>query len=468
MTMLSSRNPLAQTSPLPTPPPGPHAHPQAQASFSALPAELVTQVAQELRTLDSDADVLRLRQVDARTRNAIDHTWPGLNANQAAKRMLTRPPGTVPQLRNFVLANDTASTLRAQQVAAELQRQNRRSESAIALVTSTTQLTLDGWPGSSHGHPQPLIMDWRHFYVSSIHAMQNLVSLSIDNVDENESALVALSLLPSLRVLNLDCRFMDVEVNGLRRIAPQLPSFLTSLSISEQAISYAAWSEWLTNLPPTLENLKIADESRAPDNEDEATAAVSVLSTKPCRATRLRTVELRGELPEISRSHLAYLLEAQTCLQSLIVHSRSPLAQVGDLLSAENLRSVVHADFCNWENELPVEKCLQPHLANAQKLILQHFWLEDSDFIGLSQRTGCEPLALTLIGCRIDDSVLLKLNSMSTIGPTGESIKLVKLRASGFLSSPVEVDAAQIAEDTKRQTRLAQSLLRKMNRRRMR
>lgn len=444
MTMLSSGNPLAQTSRLPLPPTGPHAHPQAQASFSALPAELVTQVAEELRTLDGSADVLRLRQVDTRTRNAIDRTLPGLNANESAKHMLTRPPGPVPQLRSFVTTNDTASTVRAHQVRAELQRQNRRAESAIALVTSITQLNLDGWPKSSHGYPQPLIMDWRHFYVSSMHAMQNLDSLCIDNVDENESALVALSLLPSLRVLDLDCRFMDVEVDGLRRIALHIPPFLTSLSIVDHAISLAAWSEWLINLPPTLSYLKIADEISASEIEDEAIAAVSELAARPCKATRLRTLELRSLPPGASKPHLAYLLGAQTCLKTLKIHSRSPLAQVGDLIGAKNTRSVVHADFSNWGNESSVAECLRPYLKNSQSLTLQSFWLREDDFIGLSQRTGGAPLALTLIGCRVEEAVLWKLNGMLTVGPAGESRKLIVLQTSEFMN------ATQINEEGER------------------
>lgn len=444
MTMLSSRNPLAQTSPLPTPPPGPHAHPQAQASFSALPAELVTQVAEELRTLDGDADVLRLRQVDTRTRNAIDHTWPGLNANESAKRMLTRPPGPVTQLRSFVALSDTASNPRAQQVRVELQRQNRRSESAIALVASVTHLNLQGWPKPKDGDPPQLVMDWRHFYVSSLHAMQKLASLRIDNVDEDESAIVALSLLPSLQELHLDCRFMDVEVDGLRRVAPHVPPFLTSLSIVDHAISLAAWSEWLVNLPPTLEYLKIADEIAAPKVDDEATVAVSELAARPCKATRLRTLELRSLSQGASRPHMAYLLGAQTCLKTLKVHPRSPLAQVGDLLSAKNMRSVVHADFSDWGSESSAAEFLRPYLKNSQSLTLQRFWLEEADFIGLSQRTGDAPLALTLTGCRVEESVLWKLNDVLTVGPAGESRKLIELQVSDLMNG------TQIAEEAER------------------
>lgn len=138
-----------------------HVHQQSRANFAALPAELVEQIAEELQVPQGCADALRFRQVNTRTRDAIDRRWPDLNANESAKRMLQNPPGPVTQLRSFVAPNNTASTARAQQVKAELLRQNRRAESAIALAPSITKLTFGETPEETPGVRYRLLTEWR-------------------------------------------------------------------------------------------------------------------------------------------------------------------------------------------------------------------------------------------------------------------------------------------------------------------
>lgn len=435
--LLSGRSPA-----LPTSSP---VHQQSRATFASLPAELVEQVAEELRTPQGCADVLRFRQVNTRTRDAIDRMWPDLNANESAKRMLENPPGPVTQLRSFVAPSNTASTARALQVKAELLRQNRRSESAIALVPSITKLDFGESPEETPGVRYRLLTEWRQFYISSIHAMQRLESLSIDNVDENESAIVALSLSPSLRVLHLDSAWMGVELDGLRPICPQMPPFLTSLSIVDHAISLTAWSEWLVNLPPTLDKLRIADAEGDPDNAGEASVAVSVLATQPCRATRLRTLEICSVTPGTSTPHLAYLLGAQTNLETLKFHSSTSLSQVSNILGGENLRSIVEADFSLRGDNVPTG-FLKQYLVGCRKLTLEGFQLEKRDFLSLKQRTSPEPLTLTLQDRPLSHAELVEIDDMSTQDATGETRKLVKLHAPGFPVPPANTEVTHVTD----------------------